>query len=41
MEKIIIDYEQNIRNSFMQMNEFRIICKIVPELNKIIKEYKK
>lgn len=35
--KMIDLFEQNIRNSFIQMNEFRIICKIVPELNKIIK----
>lgn len=35
--KMVDLFEQNIRNSFIQMNEFRIICKIVPELNKIIK----
>ena len=34
--KLVDMYEQNIRNSFIQMNEFRIICKIVPELRKIV-----
>lgn len=34
--KIIDMFDENIRNSFVQMNEFRIICKIVPELNKIV-----
>ena len=37
--KMIDLFEQNIRNSFVQMNEFRIVCKIVPELTKIIKNF--
>lgn len=36
-ETRLIDlFDQNISNSFVQMNEFRIICSIVPELNKIV-----
>ena len=34
--KVVDMYEQNVRNSFMQMGEFRIICKIVPEMRKVV-----